>query len=206
MSARSSLQNLSVHEELLRPMPQNEIDAMHHVSSTISYFVTGPDHPAMQQAMRLGLEAGASMNWLTTYFHTGILFSAKGHYLSHASVAEAHAELGGCERVRLGSAPGEDYDKCPGCQGQNHSEARSIQRAREAGHEAELRGSTFIFAGHFWCCEPCTQAMEDAGVARVVLMEGAAALFDKSREGAVLDPADPQRLRLWFESQLLVSV
>ena len=57
MSARSSLQNLSVHEELLRPMSQNEIDAMHHVSSTISYFVTGPDHPAMQQAMRLGLEA-----------------------------------------------------------------------------------------------------------------------------------------------------
>ena len=187
----------------LNPMSPRAYGDMIYRSPRLSYFVAGPEHFAMQAALRHGLEAGAAMDWATTYFHAVVLVSADGEIIGRGSVAEAHAELGGCERVRLGSKPGEDYDKCAGCQAVNHSEPRAIQGAIDTGNEAKLSGSTAFLAGHFWCCEPCSDSMEAAGVANVVLLEGAAALFDKARNGAVLDAQNPVALREWFESQLV---
>ncbi len=89
-----------------------------------------------------------------------------------------------CERVRLGSKTGEDYGKCEGCHPKNHSEPRAIANAVASGNATE--GADLYLWGHWWCCEPCWNAITAGGILQVYLLEGSEKLFNKDSTENIL--------------------
>ena len=88
-----------------------------------------------------------------------------------------HHKKHGCERVRLKCPTGQGYELCEGCHPKNHSEPRAIQNARDQRYDP--RGADLYLWGHWWCCKWCWNAMIEAGIARVVLMENSEVLFNR---------------------------
>ncbi len=83
-----------------------------------------------------------------------------------------------CERVKQKIPTGQGYELCEGCHPKNHSESRAVENAKQTGHET--RGANLYLWGHYWCCEPCWNAMISAGIKNVYLMEGSEVLFNKA--------------------------
>ena len=84
-----------------------------------------------------------------------------------------------CERVKQGCKSGEGYELCEGCHPKNHSERTAVADARLRAGDAAVQGADLYLWGHWWCCEPCWQAMNDAGIGHVFLLERSEALFNK---------------------------
>lgn len=84
-----------------------------------------------------------------------------------------------CERVKRGCKSGEGYDLCEGCHPKNHSEPTAIVDARMRAGYLVLRDADLYLWGHWWCCEPCWQVMNDAGINHVFLLERSEVLFNK---------------------------
>ena len=82
-----------------------------------------------------------------------------------------------CQRVILGSKSGEDYELCEGCHPKNHSELSAIRDALTRG--SDTSGSDLYLWGHWWCCKPCWDAMIQAGISMVFLLENSEILFNK---------------------------
>lgn len=89
-----------------------------------------------------------------------------------------------CQRVVLGCKSGEGYELCEGCHPKNHSERKAIQNAHKNGHNTE--GADLYLWGHWWCCKPCWEAMEAAGIKRVFLLENSEVLFNKECPGNIV--------------------
>lgn len=89
-----------------------------------------------------------------------------------------------CERVKQGIPTGQGYELCEGCHPKNHSEQSVIRRALESGHFTE--GADLYLWGHWWCCEPCWNAMVDAGIRDVYLLEGSEILFNREHRGNII--------------------
>lgn len=85
-----------------------------------------------------------------------------------------------CERRRLGVPTGEGYELCEGCHPKNHSEQTAIRNAQENNIATE--GADLYLWGHWWCCKPCWDAMIDAGINQVYLMEGSEVSFSPRNE------------------------
>lgn len=83
-----------------------------------------------------------------------------------------------CERVKQNIPTGQGYELCEGCHPKNHSEQSAITDARDRG--IDTRDADLYLWGHWWCCEPCWNAMIDAGIRNVYLLEGSEILFDKN--------------------------
>lgn len=81
----------------------------------------------------------------------------------------------GCERKKRGIPTGQRYDLCKWCGHENHSERRAVEDARAQGHDTN--GADVYMWGHWWCCEPCWDAMIKAGIKNVYLLEGSESLF-----------------------------
>ncbi len=86
-------------------------------------------------------------------------------------------EQHGCERVRQGIPTGQGYDLCEGCHPRNHGEPKAIKNALENGQDP--KGAVLYLWGHYWFCDSCCKAMIEAGIRKVVLPEGAKAMFGK---------------------------
>lgn len=82
-----------------------------------------------------------------------------------------------CERVRLGIPTGQGYELCEGCHPKNHSEPKAIKNTRENGNDPS--GADIYLWGHWWCCEPCWNSMQEAGIKTVFLLEDSEKLFNK---------------------------
>lgn len=81
-----------------------------------------------------------------------------------------------CRRKILKVPSGQGYHLCRGCaKPEDHAESRA--GAMLLGTHGKVEGSTLYLYGHWWCCEPCCQAMVSAGVRKVVLLEGASRMF-----------------------------
>lgn len=89
-----------------------------------------------------------------------------------------------CERVKRNIPTGQGYELCEGCHPKNHSEPRAIAAAQAAGHDP--RGADLYLWGHWWCCEPCWQAIIRAGILDVYLLEGSERLFNKTHPENIL--------------------
>lgn len=100
---------------------------------------------------------------------TGTVIVAQDETIGRGSNGSKYHKLHGCERVRLGIPTGQRYDLCEGCNPKNHAEAKAIVDAIKNGHKDQLQGATAYVWGHWWCCEPCTTAMINAGIKQVVL-------------------------------------
>jgi len=89
-----------------------------------------------------------------------------------------------CQRVILGCKSGEGYELCEGCHPKNHSEPSAIRDAQEQCNDT--RGADLYLWGHWWCCQPCWEAMEKAGIKNVFLLENSEVLFNKESPGNIV--------------------
>ena len=83
-----------------------------------------------------------------------------------------------CQRIILGCKTGEGYNLCEGCHPKNHSEPKAISNAKERGWDT--RGADLYLWGHWWCCRWCWNAMIEAGIGDVYLLDGSEVLFNKN--------------------------
>lgn len=89
-----------------------------------------------------------------------------------------------CIRVIKKIPTGQGYEMCEGCHPKNHSEPRAIADARKKGHDTS--GADLYLWGHWWCCKPCWDAIIEAGIAQVYLLEGSEKLFNDDSPENVL--------------------
>ena len=83
-----------------------------------------------------------------------------------------------CERVKQKIPTGQGYELCEGCHPKNHSESKAIRDAIAKNEKVE--GADHYLWGHWWCCQPCWDAMLSHNIANVYLMEGSEKFFDKN--------------------------
>lgn len=102
-----------------------------------------------------------------------------------ANGSQYHVDKG-CERKKLGSPTGQDYDKCAGCQPQEHSEAKAIADALTRVDPEALKDSQLYLWGHWWCCQPCWEAMQKVGIHTAYLLNKSEVLFNKDNPGNVV--------------------
>jgi len=101
-----------------------------------------------------------------------------GEIIAAGANGSNYHENNECERVKIGSKSGEDYELCEGCHPKNHGEQTAIHNAKEKGVDTE--GADLYMWGHWWCCEPCWKAMIAAGIKNVYLPDDSEILFDKN--------------------------
>ena len=96
---------------------------------------------------------------LDRHMPTGSVVVVEGEIVGFGANGSDYHENNECERKKLGSKTGTDYDKCEGCHPKNHSEPRAIADALSKGQDIE--GADLYLWGHWWCCEPCWDSMVD---------------------------------------------
>lgn len=89
-----------------------------------------------------------------------------------------------CERVKQHIPSGQGYELCEGCHPKNHGEQSAIHDAEAKG--VDTHGADLYLWGHWWCCEPCWNAMIAAGIRQVYLLEGSEVLFNKSNPNNIV--------------------
>jgi len=82
-----------------------------------------------------------------------------------------------CERVKCGIPTGQGYELCEGCHPKNHGEPKAIADALAHGHD--VRGAEVYMWGHWWCCEPCWNAMLEHEITTAHLLANSEKLFNK---------------------------
>lgn len=132
------------------------------------------DHSFMRAA-----EEYARIHSLDREHPTGAVLVKGGTIIGHGANGSSYHKKHGCERKRQGIPTGERYDLCEGCHPKNHSEPKAIADA--LSHGEDTHGADLYLYGHWWCCKPCWNAMIDAGVRDVYLLEGSEKLFNAKR-------------------------
>lgn len=93
-----------------------------------------------------------------------------------------HEKEGRCARYQAGSATANsDYDSCPGCRHDRHSERAAVRKALRDG--VDLTDSELYMYGQWWACEPCMNAVRDAGIPVLYVLKDSRPLFDRAVEG-----------------------
>src|SRR3989338_4761360 len=91
-----------------------------------------------------------------------------------------------CQRVVLGCKTGEGYELCEGCHPKNHSEAKAIKDVQSRGL-LDARGADLYLWGHWWCCKSCCDAMIEAGIRDVYLLDRSYILFNKNHPDNIVE-------------------
>ena len=110
---------------------------------------------------------------------TGSVVVKNGRIIGQGANGSDYHRTHGCERARRGIPTGERYDLCEGCSPKNHSEPKALAAARVA--DLDTRGADLYLWGHWWCCRPCWDAMIDAEIQNVYLVDGSERLFNTKR-------------------------
>jgi deoxycytidylate deaminase len=140
-----------------------------------------PDsNPFMARAKQVRNELSTEKN-----HPTGAVVVAGGRIIGEAAnqaafksewLVDLHKRF--CLRRLFHIKTGESYWICPGCaKPRNHAEASAVRDARKKG--ADTRSADLYLYGHWWCCQPCWDAMIAGGIKDVYLAEGSDALFGK---------------------------
>jgi len=128
-----------------------------------------------------------------TIRHVGAALVVKdGRIIGRGSAgAGYHGELDpttgkerGCTREKMNVPTGTGYELCEGCAYKYHSEALAIADAKNNG--GDTQGADLYLWGHWWCCEPCWNAMKEAGIKDVYLLEGSERLFNKEHPDNII--------------------
>jgi len=131
-----------------------------------------PDNEYIQAA-----KAWAREHSLDDSVKTGAVIVRGDEIIGRGANGSDYHEEHGCERVRRGIPTGHGYELCEGCHPKNHAERRAIEDAERNGKETI--GADLYLWGHWWACQPCWNAMIEAGIENVYLMEGSERLFNK---------------------------
>ena len=138
-----------------------------------------PDDPFMKTAREY-----AQKYSLDESVKTGSVVVKNGEIIGHgANGSDYHAEHG-CERVKRGIPTGHGYELCEGCHPKNHSEPHAIADAVKNGRNTI--GADLYLWGHWWACEPCWNAIIEAGIEHVYLLENSDKLFNKAHPGNII--------------------
>lgn len=100
-----------------------------------------------------------------------------GEIIGRGANGSTYHENNPCERIIQNCPSGQGYELCEGCHPKNHSEPSAIQDARDNGHNPE--GADLYLWGHWWFCEPCWNAMIEAGIRHAYVLENSQILFNK---------------------------
>ncbi len=100
-----------------------------------------------------------------------------------------HQKNNRCEREGMPSGKG--YELCPGCHPDNHSERVAIKKAQELG--VDLSDAEAYLYGHWWSCESCMNALSEAGVKNLYLLEGGKQFFAREIEGSTQKRAELEK-------------
>lgn len=145
-----------------------------------------PYLPAGRTIKHVGLEnpyMREAREWARTYSLDKAMPNASivvkgGKVIGRGANGSDYHETHGCERVRRGIPTGHGYELCEGCHPKNHGEPRAIADATKSGHDTV--GANLYMWGHWWCCEPCWNAMLEAGIDNVFLLKDSEKLFNKA--------------------------
>lgn len=115
---------------------------------------------------------------------TGAVVVKEGKIIGRAANGSDYHKTHECERIKRGIPTGQGYELCEGCHPKNHSEVGAVQQAKEAGYDT--KGADVYLWGHWWCCEPCWNAMTAGGINHVYLMKDSETLFNKESPDNVI--------------------
>ncbi|MCL5411003.1 MAG: deaminase [Patescibacteria group bacterium] len=108
---------------------------------------------------------------------TGAVIVKNGKIVAVGSNAGVHINV--CPRVLRGSKTGTDYHFCKEvCKQEGHAEQTACGNAKSKN--IDVKGADLYLWGHWWCCEPCWNAMIEVGINNVYLEEGAEKKFNIS--------------------------
>jgi deoxycytidylate deaminase len=100
--------------------------------------------------------------------------SANHSNLNNKKLIDLHSKY--CIRRIFKVPSGKGYFLCPGCAThKQHGESSAIRDALKKGNDTQ--GANLYLYGHWWCCQPCWDAMIKAGIKNVYLVENAHELF-----------------------------
>lgn len=107
-----------------------------------------------------------------------LLSAANQSKLKSQKMRDLHARH--CIRRILHIPSGKGYFMCPGCAThKQHSESQAVAKANKEG--VDLQGADIYLYGHYWCCQPCWEAMIKAGIRNVYLIDKAWELFQRKK-------------------------
>jgi len=146
-------------------------------------FYVGEDNEFMRAAKEECLSHSTDMNQPTgsvAVLNGKIIGKASNQArIKHKKFAELHKRML-CVRKLLKVKTGTKYWLCPGCaKFSDHSEARAVKDAKRNGYTTA--GADLYLYGHWWCCEPCWNAMIEGGIKNVYLLEGSEELFVRKK-------------------------
>ena len=107
-----------------------------------------------------------------------------GEIIARGANGSTYHDTHECERVKRKIPTGQGYEICEGCHPKNHGEPRAIADAANRGEDT--RDADLYLYGHWWCCEPCWNAMIKAGIKDVYLLEGSERLFNKNHPDNII--------------------
>lgn len=84
-----------------------------------------------------------------------------------------------CPRVVMDCPSGTGYELCHLHDAPGHAEPMLMATAKEQGIDPS--GADVYLYGHWWCCEPCWNVMNDQRIRDVYLLENAHEAFDRAR-------------------------
>lgn len=84
-----------------------------------------------------------------------------------------------CRRIVMDPPSGTGYDLCDLHDAPGHSEQMAVKVAEEQG--IDLEGADAYMYGHWWACEPCWNALIDAGVQDLYVTDDAHERFHRDR-------------------------
>lgn len=133
----------------------------------------GMDNPFMQAAKEY-----AKNYSLDKAMPNASLIVKNGQIIGRGANGSSYHDTHECERVKRHIPTGQGYELCEGCHPKNHSEPKAIADTR--AHDHDPAGADLYLWGHWWCCEPCWNAMIEAGLRNVYLLTDSEKLFNKA--------------------------
>ena len=143
------------------------------------FIYVSADNPFMIEAKEY-----ARTHSLDETVQTGAVIVKEGTVIGRGANGSDYHKEHGCERVKRGIPTGQSYELCEGCDPKNHAEPRAIADAKKNGYDTH--GANLYLWGHWWACEPCWNAMIEAGIENVHLMEGSERLFNKKHSDTII--------------------
>ena len=126
----------------------------------------------------------AKVNSLDKIMPNSSVIVKDGKIIGIGANGSDYHENHGCYRVKNNIPTGQGYELCEGCSPKNHGEPKAIKNAIDNSNDTQ--GADLYLWGHWWCCEPCWNAMINAGIKDVYLLENSEILFHKDKPGNII--------------------
>ena len=110
-------------------------------------------------------------------FPTGAVIVKNSKLIESGANGSNYHKNFGCERKKIGSKTGEDYELCEGCRPCNHAEQKAI--CNLFAKNKNPQDADLYLWGHWWCCQSCWQKMIEVEIKNVYLYEKAEEMWRK---------------------------